>query len=66
MSALCPHCGATITHLSLEGMTSSAFMGTQWNTVAYVCPMCRKILSVSIDPIAIRTDIINAMKQNRA
>ena len=61
---MCPHCEQNISRLNLEEMSSSAFMGTQWNTIAYVCPMCQKIISVQIDPIAIKTDIVNALKAN--
>jgi len=36
---------------------------TIWKWVAYSCPnlMCAKIISVWIDPIAIKTDIINGV-----
>jgi len=61
--AKCPHCNAIITSLNLEKLTSSSFMGTEWKTLAYVCPMCQKILSTQIDPIAIKTDTVDAIKQ---
>lgn len=60
--AKCPACNTYISHLNLEKMTSSAFMGETWNTIAYVCPFCQKIISVQIDPIAIKTDIVNEIK----
>ena len=31
---------------------------TQWNGVKYVCGSCGYILSVAIDPIAVKTDIV--------
>lgn len=63
--AICPHCNAIISRLNLEEMASSALFGQEWRTIAYLCPMCQKILNTQIDPIAIRTEIINAIKQNR-
>lgn len=61
MAATCPECNSLVSHLNIQEMTSSAFFGTQWRTIAFVCPTCQKILSIQIDPIAIRTDIINAI-----
>jgi len=62
--AICPHCDSRITNLTLEEVTSSVFMGTQWKTIVYVCPHCKKIISAQIDPIAIKADTINAIKRN--
>jgi len=64
MPGLCPHCNKMINNVNLEKMTSSSFMGTQWNTIGYACPFCQKIITVSIDPIAIKTDIIEALRKN--
>jgi predicted RNA-binding Zn-ribbon protein involved in translation (DUF1610 family) len=65
MAATCPQCDAVISHLNIQEMTSSALLGPQWRTIAFLCPMCQKILSIQIDPIAIKNDIINAIKPNR-
>jgi uncharacterized protein with PIN domain len=67
--AKCPYCNSIISSLTLEEITSSAFMGQPWRTLAYVCPHCQKILNVTIDPIAIKTDTIREtieiMRTNR-
>lgn len=60
--AKCPHCESIVTHLNLEALTASSFMGTEWKTIAYVCPMCQKIINAQIDPIAIKTDMVNEIK----
>ena len=65
MAAICPYCNAIISHLNLEEMTSSVLFGQEWRTIAYVCPMCQKIISTQIDPIAIKTDIVNAIKPSQ-
>lgn len=65
MSAKCPYCNTVITRLNLEEMPASALFGQEWRTIAYTCPSCQKIITASIDPIAIRTEIINAIQQKR-
>ena len=60
--AICPHCNSQVTRLNLEALSSSSFMGIEWNTIAYTCPTCQKIISTQIDPIAIKTDIVNEIK----
>lgn len=62
--AKCPHCDKMVSYLNLEAITSSVFMGTKWNTIAYVCPHCQKIINAQIDPIAIKTDTINETIEN--
>ena len=60
--AKCPHCDSAISRFNLQEMTSSVFMGTEWKTIAYVCPLCQKIIIAQIDPIAIKTDTVNEIK----
>ena len=38
-------------------------MGTPWKCIAFCCPHCNSILSVQIDPIAIKTDIVNELRR---
>jgi hypothetical protein len=61
MGGLCPKCEANVTRVNLTEITASAFMGKQWRTVKYSCPHCNTILGVQIDPIAIKTDIVEAI-----
>ncbi len=65
MFGKCPYCNGVVTRVNLVPVTSSSFMGTEWHTLLYTCPLCQKILSTSIDPIAIQTDIIDAIKGKR-
>jgi len=58
----CPHCNALITYVNIVEMIPSAFMGTQLRTIAYVCPMCQKIINAQIDPMAIKVDTVNELK----
>jgi hypothetical protein len=66
MSAKCPYCNQALLNIDLTTVPGSALMGTQWKTVIYSCPSCQKALNASIDPIAIKTDIIKALTRNRS
>jgi len=58
----CPYCEQFITRVVIETPNITDLIWTPlYNWVAYSCPniMCGKVLSVWIDPIALRTDIIN-------
>jgi uncharacterized protein with PIN domain len=56
--ALCPSCDKPIAHLNLKEVKASVFLGTQWRGITYSCPHCQHVLSAGIDPIAIRSDIV--------
>jgi hypothetical protein len=47
--------------VNLVEINSSAFFGQQWRTVKYCCPHCQVILSVQIDPVALKTDIVESI-----
>ena len=55
---LCPYCEAAISTVQLNNLSVHAGR-TEWVGVGYSCPICMKILSVGIDPIAIKTDIVD-------
>lgn len=54
----CPNCGKVITHVILEDMSIHHNFAPKWRGVSLVCPQCNTILSVSFDPIAIKTDTV--------
>ena len=58
MSGKCPACGNAI--LSLRGgATDVTFSGGTFKTIVFQCPTCTAVLGAQIDPIALRTDIVN-------
>lgn len=59
----CPSCGTSIGTPTMQGVTTGAFMGTQWKCIAFCCPSCDVVLSVQIDPVALKTDTVNAVLQ---
>jgi hypothetical protein len=57
MAAKCPKCEKPFSSVRCEHITVNA-PGGKWNGVSYACPLCSSALSVGIDPIAIKTDIV--------
>jgi len=53
----CPHCENLIGSVIIDTVDGHADL-TKWRTLLYKCPTCQKVLSCQIDPIAIRTDIV--------
>lgn len=54
----CPKCENLVTRINLHGVQASVPFGTVWNSITYNCPSCNTVLGVSIDPIAIKADIV--------
>jgi hypothetical protein len=54
---LCPSCQAPIREVRLEAINVQA-AAAQWVGVSYLCPYCSVVLGAGIDPIAIKTDIV--------
>lgn len=63
MSAKCPKCEAPLTYL--RGYTPDVKMmaGSSWKGLVMACPSCSTAISAQIDPIAIKADILNALKK---
>lgn len=55
--SLCPHCKKTFTQVTLTEI-EVVHASKNRKGVSYDCPHCRKSLSVAIDPIAVRTEIV--------
>ncbi|KKN57920.1 hypothetical protein LCGC14_0557510 [marine sediment metagenome] len=53
----CPKCDKIIASVTLESVTAGALFGKQWNAISYLCPHCQTVLSVQIDPIALKDDL---------
>lgn len=56
--AKCTHCGNGILNVFIDDVQALVPFGTQWNAITYRCPSCNVLLGVGIDPIAIKTDIV--------
>lgn len=57
----CPGCGNTVTSVNVEDVDVAVGLQPQWRGVSYVCPHCRIVLGVEIDPIALKSDIVSGV-----
>jgi hypothetical protein len=57
--AQCPKCFSAIDKVKIEGVTGRVIGGSAYNAITYSCPFCFVILSVGIDPVALKTDTVN-------
>lgn len=65
----CPQCKNTVTSVKIESIIASTALigGRDFNAVSYSCKSCGTILSVQMDPIALKSDtvaeIIDALRK---
>ena len=61
-SGKCPKCENNISSVKIEEVPASIGIGgVEWKAISFCCKSCNTVLSVQIDPIAIKTDILNAL-----
>jgi hypothetical protein len=56
-----PKCASVITSATINDVDIA-----NWRGISYCCPYCSTILSVSIDPVALKTDTIAAIARELA
>lgn len=62
-SGICPKCESVVSSVRIEEVTASTGIGgTEWKAISYCCKSCDSVLSIQIDPIAIKTDTVNELK----
>lgn len=57
-TAKCPHCGQVPAKIIAEAIDVQVPLGNAWHGLSYSCGSCRTILSVGIDPVALKTDTV--------
>ena len=57
-TGMCPKCGISVTHAIIEEIEARVLAGPSWLAVNYLCPHCHIVLSVGIDPVALKTDTV--------
>lgn len=63
-SGKCPKCEKFVPYLKIEGLDAKEpFATSGWKAITLLCPSCSTVLGASIDPIAIKTDIVNSLKR---
>ena len=58
-----PNCGKRLGSANLEPITIKAGSSKSWHGAQYLCPYCRTILSVAIDPVALNDDLVHQIKK---
>ncbi|HLY59826.1 MAG TPA: hypothetical protein VKV95_03575 [Terriglobia bacterium] len=54
----CPNCQDVIPHVEVEAISIEKILNGRWNGISYLCPSCRTILGVQIDPVALQVDTV--------
>lgn len=57
----CPKCEKTLQHAVIEALPIHQNLQPKWLGVSYSCPHCHAILSVGIDPVALKTDTVKEL-----
>ena len=58
----CPKCGKTVNRVLIDEVKGYIGIKAAWICNSYLCPSCKTVLSVQIDPIAIKTDTVKEIK----
>lgn len=59
----CPKCEKVMPTLAIQAMPIPVGEKKALRGVAYQCPHCQTVLSVGIDPLAIKADTLKAVKR---
>jgi hypothetical protein len=58
----CPKCEAFLLDVNIDAVTArNAASGQAFKALAYSCPACSGFLSVAIDPVALKSDIVQSI-----
>ena len=52
----CPKCEAPINTIETEHVVIGVPPVNQWHGISYLCPSCKTVLSVQIDPVTLSED----------
>ncbi len=61
MSGKCPKCEKLMSYTNYEAMDTKSAYGA-YKGVAYKCPFCFTIIGFQMDPLALKADIVAAIK----
>jgi hypothetical protein len=67
MAGKCPKCENTISNVDLQGPTiGNSVFGPLVPGMTAVCPRCRTVLGVTVDPVALKREIVKEVLQGWA
>ncbi len=55
----CPKCEAAIPNVIMEAIPIFEGLKARWRGVSFLCPRCKTILGVGINPIAPKIDTVD-------
>lgn len=58
MHGKCPKCEKLLSYATYSTPDIKQLGGRSWKGISINCPFCQTVLSMSIDPIAIKSDIV--------
>lgn len=60
----CPKCEKILQNAHIETLNlKEGVSGPSWRGVSICCPWCKTILSVSIDPLALKDEMVKDVKK---
>jgi len=59
----CPKCGKVLQHVDIEAMEVHKDAKRAFHGASFICPDCRTILSVGLDPIAVTADVVRTVME---
>jgi len=60
-SGKCPHCEKAVSHVKVETIQFAAGLYEHYAGVSYLCPDCRAVLGVGVDPLALNDDVVSRL-----
>lgn len=63
MHGKCPKCEKVLSYATFSTPDIKQAGGQSWKGVSINCPFCHTILSIAIDPIAIKSDIVSSIRK---
>lgn len=61
MAGKCPKCNGVVHQAVADDIRIKGSGGVPWLGLAHLCPHCSTILGMQIDPIALKSDILNEL-----
>ena len=58
-----PECQRTLGHVAIEKIRVNQGLKRRFNGVSYLCPHCKTIIGVSINPLTVRDEILQELEQ---
>jgi hypothetical protein len=59
----CPRCERVLQHVDIEPIDIHKDSKRAFHGVTFVCPDCRTILAVELDPIAVTADVVRVVME---